>query len=200
MAEKRGRGRPPAYDADEALDKAAILFWENGFEATSLDSLGAAMEMGRPSIKNAFGGKEELFLKALERYRQTIGSGPLEAFDAADSIEEAIPTFLDALVGYTTADADHLGCLLSGIAGACDRPSVHDFVNGSFAYLEGELSDRLRAAVEARGLPEDYPVELAVRRLCDTMIALAVRARIGVERERLEEDAGVAAAMILALR
>ena len=56
MIEKsRSRGRPRSYDPDTVLDRAAQLFWANGFSATSLDDLSAAMGMGRPSIYNAFG-------------------------------------------------------------------------------------------------------------------------------------------------
>src|SRR5260370_41403289 len=102
MVEKsRQRGRPRSYDPETALDSAAQLFWAKGFADTSLDDLSAAMGMGRPSIYNAFGDKEALFLRALERYRDTIGSSPLRAMDGEDSISDALNAFFRQIVKDT---------------------------------------------------------------------------------------------------
>ena len=67
-ASKR-KGRPRAYDPDTALDRAMRVFWDAGFASSWLDELGAAMSMNRPSVYGAFGDKESLYLKTLERYR-----------------------------------------------------------------------------------------------------------------------------------
>ena len=102
MEEKvRPRGRPRAYDPEEALDKAVEVFWAHGYAGTSLDDLSAAMGMGRPSIYNAFGDKEALFMKALGRYRDTVGSTPLAAMAGVDSVEEAFNAFFEGVVEYT---------------------------------------------------------------------------------------------------
>src|SRR5712671_6823177 len=116
MAEKpRSRGRPRSYDSAVALDSAAQLFWTKGFADTSLDDLSAAMGMGRPSIYNAFGDKEALFLRALQRYRDTVGLTPLRALEAEDSIRQGLGAFFGQFVAYTTADRSHLGCLLGNV-------------------------------------------------------------------------------------
>src|SRR5580704_1125567 len=117
MVEKtRSRGRPRSYDPDAALDRAAQVFWANGFTDTSLDELGAAMGMGRPSIYNAFGDKEALFLKALKRYRETVASAPLRAMNAEESVGDGLEAFFAQIVEYTTGDHAHLGCLLGSTA------------------------------------------------------------------------------------
>src|SRR5690349_24142907 len=61
-------GRPREFDADEAIAKAMRLFWRKGYDGTSLADLTAELELNRPSLYAAFGNKEALFLKVLDRY------------------------------------------------------------------------------------------------------------------------------------
>ena len=61
-------GRPRAFDRDQALERALDLFWRNGYEGASLSDLTEAMGINPPSLYAAFGNKEELFCKALDRY------------------------------------------------------------------------------------------------------------------------------------
>src|SRR5271155_1707756 len=61
-------GRPRAFDIDEALDRALKVFWQKGYEGASLPDLTKAMGINRPSLYAAFGNKEALFRKAIDRY------------------------------------------------------------------------------------------------------------------------------------
>src|SRR4051794_21442736 len=64
------RGRPRAFDTEKALDQAMRIFWKHGYEAASLPQLTRAMGINRPSMYAAFGNKESLFRKALDRYTE----------------------------------------------------------------------------------------------------------------------------------
>src|SRR6266576_6468225 len=70
------RGRPRAFDPDAALERAMHVFWAKGYEGASLSDLTRAMRINRPSLYAAFGNKEELFRKVLDRYMD----GPLAYF------------------------------------------------------------------------------------------------------------------------
>ena len=61
-------GRPREFDADSRLDRAMEVFWQRGFEGATLPELTAAMGINRPSLYAAFGNKEQLFEKCLDRY------------------------------------------------------------------------------------------------------------------------------------
>jgi AcrR family transcriptional regulator len=198
MVEKpRTRGRPRSFDSDVALDSAAELFWAKGFAETSLDELSAAMGMGRPSIYNAFGDKEALFVRALERFRDTTGSSPLRAMDSEESIRDALDAFFRQVVAYTTADRTHLGCLLGSVAPVTDIPGVRQFLNASVAETEVQITQRLASAVRSGELPSDYSSKRGARRAINAMLSLASRARLGTPREELLSDAADATPIVL---
>src|SRR5205823_11141215 len=83
------RGRPRAFDPDAALDRAMHVFWAKGYEGASLSDLTRSMRINRPSLYAAFGNKEQLFRKVLDRYVD----GPLAYFGkalAAPKVRDAI--------------------------------------------------------------------------------------------------------------
>jgi AcrR family transcriptional regulator len=201
MIEKsRPRGRPRSYDPDEVLDRAAELFWANGFSATSLDDLSAAMGMGRPSIYNAFGDKEALFLRALRRYRATVALTPLRALEAEDSIRQGLGAFFRQFVAYTTADRSHLGCLLGNVAPIADLPEVLSFLKTNLAAFEARIAEHLTAAVRRGELPLDYPAKLGARRAVSAGLAISARARLGTPRQELLKDAADATSIVLGVQ
>ncbi len=66
------RGPEKQFDPEIALDKAMQLFWAKGYAATGLTELLETMEIGRKSLYDTFGNKRELYIKALQRYSQTV--------------------------------------------------------------------------------------------------------------------------------
>ena len=112
-------GRPRAFDIDEALDRAVLVFWSKGFEGASLDDLTEAMGISRPSLYRAFGNKEDLFYKALERYTEGLASYFARAL--AEPTSGAVATaVLHGTVEAATMPGFPTGCL--GVQGALDAP------------------------------------------------------------------------------
>src|SRR6478752_4883995 len=72
-------GRPRSFDPDAALERAMHVFWAKGYEGASLSDLTRAMRINRPSLYAAFGNKEQLFGKVLDRYVD----GPVAYFGKA---------------------------------------------------------------------------------------------------------------------
>src|SRR5437870_6112231 len=77
-------GRTRQFDVGEALDRALEVFWARGYEGATLPELTRAMGINRPSLYAAFGNKEQLFRKALDRYQ----TGPMSFLTGNSSQRE----------------------------------------------------------------------------------------------------------------
>ena len=115
-------GRPRAFDADKALDRALEIFWRKGYEGTAISDLTAAMRINRPSIYAAFGNKEELFRKVLDRYAEGPASAVREALEAPTA-RQAVERVLLAAADVPTRAEGPRGCLLVQGALACGDAS-----------------------------------------------------------------------------
>lgn len=85
--------RTREFDEDKVLDAAMQLFWEKGYEATSLSDLTSRMGIQRPSIYSTFGDKKELFEAALRKYTMSRASDIRTKLQSHSSIKEAFSTF-----------------------------------------------------------------------------------------------------------
>src|SRR6478609_6768993 len=89
------RGRPRSFDREAALERAMLLFWEHGYEATSLSQLTSAMGITPPSLYAAFGDKQALFLEAVDRYIARGGTDTGSLMGDAKTAREAVARFLE---------------------------------------------------------------------------------------------------------
>src|SRR3982750_3702616 len=104
-------GRPRQFNPDHALDAALLLFWRYGYEGTSMAALTKAMGINVPSLYAAFGNKEALFRKALDRYLRRPASYLPKALKAPTARRAAEQLFRGAIDMVT--DPRHPdGCLL----------------------------------------------------------------------------------------
>ena len=71
--------RTKDFDEHEVLDRAVELFWDRGYEATSVADLEKHLGVGRQSLYNTFGDKRELFLRSLSRYASQNKQNLVEA-------------------------------------------------------------------------------------------------------------------------
>jgi len=108
--------RPKAFDPDAALQKAMQVFWERGYEATSVDDLVQCMGINRFSLYSTFGGKHQLFVAALERYRDTIVADLVGELERSAVGLAAIRQFFARLVDFFASSKGWYGCLMTNTA------------------------------------------------------------------------------------
>lgn len=103
-------GRNREYDEDQVLGAAMQLFWEKGYEATSLSDLTSRMNIQRPSIYSAFGGKKELFEAALRKYTTSHASDIRTKLQSSPSVKEAFRIYFEELADDAYAEFPRKGC------------------------------------------------------------------------------------------
>lgn len=102
--------RPREFDEDQALNAAMQIFWEKGFEATSLSDLTSKMGIQRPSIYAAFGDKKQLFEAALRKYTQSHAAYVRSRLQSNSSVKEAFYNFFGGVVAEEYEDGPNRGC------------------------------------------------------------------------------------------
>jgi AcrR family transcriptional regulator len=139
--------RPRSFDTDLALDRARDVFWRKGFQSTSLDDITAATGLAKPSLYAAFGDKNAMFLKVLERYHASIVADAERILNEGASAREAIERWLTGFVPFCSGVKGIRGCLSVNTAadGASDQKEVRNRVGRFNRKLEQLLSKRLRA-------------------------------------------------------
>src|SRR5579859_5199475 len=104
-------GRPRCFCEDVALEAAMRVFWQKGYEGASLSDLTEAMGINRPSLYAAFGNKEELFRKALDRYRNGPAGYVRESLDAPTA-RAVVKRLLTGAADMITDPRNPPGCLM----------------------------------------------------------------------------------------
>lgn len=192
-AKKTPLGRPRAFDADDALERAMRVFWEQGYEGASLTDLTEAMGITRTSMYAAFGNKEGLFRRALERYTEGPASYALRA-TAQPTAKEVAAAFLKGSVTATTNPDCPAGCLgvqaslAAGAAASDIRDILIEWRQGGTALLR----DRFQRAVDEGDLPPDADPGMLARYVMTVANGIAVQAATGAGNEDLQQVADAA--------
>src|ERR1700724_2374992 len=154
-------GRPRSFDTEVALERAMHVFWAKGYEGAVLSDLTRAMRINRPSLYAAFGNKEQLFRKVLDRYMD----GPVAYFGKALAAPTARDVVAEIFLGTARMVDDPkipAGCLMVQGALACGDASVRKEVAARRAAAELALRRRLQRAKREGDLPRNAdPAELA---------------------------------------
>src|SRR3954463_13199827 len=148
------RGRPREFDAEKALDAALLLFWQRGYEGTSLAELSEKMGINMPSLYAAFGSKELLFRKALDRYVERPASylpKALKEPTARQVVEKLLFGAIEMVVHRGHPD----GCLLvqGALASGPDADAVRNELSERRAKAEMAIRRRFELAIKQGDLP-----------------------------------------------
>lgn len=186
-------GRPRAFDTDKALDEAVELFWRRGFDGTGISDLTTAMGINPTSLYGAFGNKEELFRKALDRYTEGPAHYIIEAFGEPTG-RATIERLLHGAADATTEPGCPPGCLTvtGGLASGPASEGARDELIARRNGGETAIRARLAQARDEGELPACTDTDGLGRYFATVYQGIAVQASGGATREHLHQTVDLA--------
>ncbi|WP_020123087.1 TetR/AcrR family transcriptional regulator [Streptomyces canus] len=186
-------GRPRAFDEGLVLDAAMLLFWRQGYEATSMAQLREATGLSSASLYGAFGSKEGLFTRAVEHYVSGPGSVTDVVADESLTPHQAVARLLHGSIDMQTDPTHPRGCLVA-LSGTLEAQDGHDTgVREVVAARRATDRTRIRAAV-VRGvgwgeLPEDIDTNAVTTMIHGFLLGISTQVRDGVAAQELHAAA-----------
>ena len=182
----RKSGRPLSFDRNAALHKAMLVFWQHGYEATSLSELTGAMGVTPPSIYAAFGDKKKLFLEAVGLYL----SGPITSdtiINNAATARDAALGLLNAAAGGFTGSDTPRGCLLACSTQSCSAAAadVQNELSAIRRRIEARLKGKIAGAIKAHEMPADTDADALAGHIMAVIQGMSSLARDGASLKKL---------------
>ncbi|TFE22702.1 TetR/AcrR family transcriptional regulator [Cohnella luojiensis] len=180
--------RTKEFDEDAVLLKAMRLFWEQGYEKTSMMDLVSHMGVHKRSLYDTFGDKHSLYMKALNRYSDTIEQSIKSNMNGARTAEKAIRLLLEAAIRQ---EEDELpkGCLMVNTAvelalhDSESRAWVNQSMNGSEQLIRGLIE----AGQQSGELDKTLNAEQLSFYFHNAFTGLRVMAKTSDDREKLKQ-------------
>ena len=177
-----------SFDTDQAIDRATAVFWEKGYEATSLADLLKAIGINKGSFYNAFGGKKQLFNQSLLKYEQEQHKATLRKLSDFNDPVLAVTTLFDGLIAQSLNDEQHKGCFL--VNTALDLQS-HDedtqkMVKRGMKYAEDFFKQQIELGHNTGVIPKTVDANLTAKSLLTLVVGLRVLARGVFDHDSLQ--------------
>ena len=192
---KRRTGRPLSFNRDAALDAAMRLFWEHGYETTSIAELTHRMGITPPSLYAAFGDKRRLFREAVHRYLGGVAA-VAQAIEAAPTARDATRDLLTAAAIGDTGEDTPPGCLLASsiVSGSAAAADVREELAAIRREIEAALRSRIEQDVASGRLPPDTDAEMLAGHAFAVVQGMSTLAKDGANRHKLLRIVGAAMA------
>ncbi|MGH9502745.1 MAG: TetR/AcrR family transcriptional regulator [Terriglobales bacterium] len=189
----RLKGRPRSFDVDKALECALRVFWSKGYEGTSLSDLTRAMGINRPSLYAAFGDKEALFRRVLDRYANGPAAYIREGLEQPTA-RSVVEHLLRGAAEVMTDPHNPAGCMMVQAALSCNQAvePVREELTLRRTTGQAALRQRLKRAKAEGDLPRSSnPADLA-RYIATVVYGMSVQAAGGASRRELRRVADTA--------
>ncbi|MEW4372359.1 TetR/AcrR family transcriptional regulator [Paenibacillus kandeliae] len=179
--------RSKEFDDQVVLDRAMKLFWQQGYEKTSMNDLTEHMGIHRRSLYDTFTDKHTLFLLALEKFGVQNGNRGQAAIAQAKTAREA----LEMIFGYVIEGIEDLpaGCLLvnSAVELAARDQKVDHMAVAAFEKTEEMIAGIIRHGQQTGEYSSTLDAEQMAAYLHNALIGLRVLVRTSTDTSKLRE-------------
>lgn len=181
-------GRLREFDEEQVLDAAMQLFWEKGYEATSLSDLTSRMGIQRPSIYSAFGDKKELFETALRKYTSSHASMIRNELHSNPSVKEAFRVFFESVVEDEYAENPRKGCFcINTMVELAPHDEKFEILTREHQmYLSVIFQETIERGVQSGELASGIDAKAVAQSLVVSLIGLTVMLKSRPERSFVE--------------
>jgi AcrR family transcriptional regulator len=193
------RGRPRAFDREQALRAAQSLIWEHGYEAVSLAQLETRMGIGKTSLYAAFGSKLELLREAADLYLAEAGAKIARLMADAPTTLGGVRQFLDVCAADFTDPARPHGCFLVAAATICSEENAEAaaFLKEGRAAVGALIRARIQQGVADGDIKAEAPVDAITEYVLTVLHGMSIQARDGSSKEMLLLATGIAIGALL---
>lgn len=183
--------RTKEFDPDVVLQRALELFWERGYEATSMADLVEHLGIARASIYATFGDKHTLYLRALDRYVRTRDPDPIEVLSQPGPVLPALRALVEAYAAESVCDERRRGCMVvnTAVELMSRDPQAARQVEANWDFLETALTSALTRARAQREIPRDKDPRALARFLLVLLQGMRVFGRAHPNPGRLRDAA-----------
>lgn len=180
--------RTKDFNEGKALAAAMFLFWEKGYEATSIQALEQAMGLKRTSIYNAFGNKRELFQKALNCYLDNILVNFIFSMNNAKTTKEAMNNLLTEVIHLHFDKSNPGGCLvvLSLLENRQHDAKTKKILESALYKLRNAIVQRLEQGKKNGEVKPKMDCHTAGNQLTALITGMITLAKAGFPKKELE--------------
>jgi TetR/AcrR family transcriptional repressor of nem operon len=180
--------RPREFSEAVALEAAIDCFWQRGYEATSIRDLAISMGLSAPSLYAAFGDKQSLFARALERYLDCTTRDRLHRLEESLAPKAAIHRFFSEIIDHSVDDRERKGCFLvnSALEVAPHQSELGALIAEQFSEIEAFFKGRILAAQADGTAPRSINAKDTARLFLGVLLGIRVLARSAPSRSLLE--------------
>lgn len=186
------------FEVRDAIDKAMHVFWTKGYVDTSIADLLEATGLKRSSLYNAFGGKRDLFIKALRKYDRENSRATLNRLEEIEDPRQAIQTLFERAIQEALTDPDRKGCLLvnTSLELLTHDKEIQTIVKTGMRAVEAFLQRQIELGQARSELPESIDPQETARALVALMAGIRVLGRGVFEESALRSIAAQALRLI----
>jgi len=181
--------RTKDFDEDEVLKKAMDLFWNKGYNGTSMQDLVDGLGISRSSLYDTYTDKHTFYIKSLEHYKKTAGAGMMTAMEGGVSAKEKVSAVLYYFVNELTKDPERKGCFLvnSAVELASHDLEINKLLCESDSQTEALLRDTIAQGQKTGEISNKQDAASMARFIFNTIKGIRVTARSASDKKSFDD-------------
>ena len=190
--------RVKSFDQYEVLEKAMQLFWTKGYYDTSVNDLVKHTGLSRSSLYDTYGDKHRLYILALKKYQEDMGSAMKKLVESADSIKDTLNQLFRMAINDSLEDKFNRGCFMvnTSVEVGHRNEEIGNLVRANQDDIEKAFRKAIKKGQKTGEISKKHKSKPLARFLFNTYAGLKVNAKHNPSQKQLEDIVNVAISAI----